>query len=65
MGPGLGSLLPAWADPLWQSLGLAGDSAAQFCPFLAIERSLLQGAATEIDRRRPAQQRPELRACHG
>ena len=55
MGPGLGSLLPAWADPLWQSLGLAGDSAAQFCPFLAIERSLLQGAATEIDRRRPPQ----------
>ena len=48
-----------------ENLGLVGDSPMQFCPFLAIERSLLQAAATEIDRRRPAQQRPELRACHG
>jgi hypothetical protein len=44
---------------------LAGDSPLQVCPFLAIERTLLQGAAAEIGFRRPAQARHQFRSCLG
>jgi hypothetical protein len=41
-----------------ENLGLVGDSPMQFCPFLTIQRVLLQRAATQIDFRRPAQPHP-------
>jgi hypothetical protein len=44
---------------------LAGDSPVQFCPFLVIERTLLQGAVAEIGFRRPVQARHQIGSSLG